>query len=129
MRTGINPDGVQLPGPAYSQVVISGDLVYTSGQVARDVDGSYGDSVNDMESQTRRTFENIRVCLAAAGCTFDDVMKVSTFLGKNQYFSEYDRIYREFFSEPYPARTTVAVEFDDNTMLEVDVVARKPGAS
>ncbi len=127
MRNGINPEGVQIPGPAYSQVVVSGDMVYTSGQVARDIHGSYGEFSHDIEGQTRRTFENIRTCLAAAGCTLDDVMKVSTFLGKNEYFPAYDRVYREFFNEPYPARTTVAVEFDDNTMLEVDVVARKPG--
>lgn len=124
MKTAINPSGVATPRPAYSQVVVSGELVYTSGQVGRDEDHRFVS--DDVEQQARKTFENVRTCLAAAGCTMDDVIKVSTFLGDNAYFQTYDRVYREFFSEPFPARTTVAVEFDDETLLEVDVVARKP---
>ena len=126
MRNGINPTGLETPEPAYSQVVISDGLVYTSGQVGRDENSVFvGD---DVESQTRKALENIETALAAAGCTMDDVLKVSTFLGDNSYFRSYDTVYREFFTPPYPARTTVAVEFDDRTLLEIDVVARQPAA-
>jgi 2-iminobutanoate/2-iminopropanoate deaminase len=58
----------------------------------------------------------------------NDVLKVTTFLGDSSYVEAYDGFYREFFSAPYPARTTVAVEFDDETLLEIDVVARKPSS-
>jgi 2-iminobutanoate/2-iminopropanoate deaminase len=124
VRQGINPPGLQVPGPAYSQVVVSGDLVYTSGQVGRDEHGVFVS--DEVEAQTRKALENIRTALEAVGCSMDDVIKVSTFLGDNRYFRAYDAVYREFFSAPYPARTTVAVEFDDQTLLEIDVVARKP---
>ena len=124
MRDGINPDTLQTPGPAYSQVVVSGDLVYTSGQVGRDRDGVFVS--DEVPAQTRKALDNIRVALEAVGCSMDDVLKVSTFLGDNSYFRAYDQVYREFFTPPYPARTTVAVEFDDETLLEIDVVARKP---
>jgi 2-iminobutanoate/2-iminopropanoate deaminase len=124
VKIAINPSALATPRPAYSQVVVSGDLVYTSGQVGRDEHHVFVS--DDVEGQARKTFENIRAALAAAGCTMDDVIKVSTFLGDNSYFKTYDQVYREYFAEPYPARTTVAVEFDDETLLEVDVVARKP---
>jgi 2-iminobutanoate/2-iminopropanoate deaminase len=122
-RDGRNPGGLAVPKPAYSHVVVSGDLVYTSGQVGRDESGRF---VSDqIEEQTRKTLENLRTCLAAAGCTLDDVVKVNTFLGKNEFFPVYDRVYREFFAEPFPARTTVAVSFEDETLIEIDAVARR----
>jgi 2-iminobutanoate/2-iminopropanoate deaminase len=126
MRVGINPPGLETPGPAYSQVVISGDLVWTSGQVGRDDRHVFVST--DISEQTRKALENIRTALAAADCTMDDVLKVTTFLGDNSYFKAYDAVYREFFCEPYPARTTVATVFDDETLLEIDVVARKPSS-
>jgi 2-iminobutanoate/2-iminopropanoate deaminase len=126
LREGINPPGLETPGPAYSQVAVSGDLVWTSGQVGRDEDHTFVSA--DVGEQTRKALDNIRTALAAAGCTMNDVLKVTTFLGDNSYFKAYDGVYREFFSAPYPARTTVAVEFDDETLLEIDVVARKPSS-
>jgi 2-iminobutanoate/2-iminopropanoate deaminase len=125
MRHGYNPETVEKPGAGYSQVVISGDLVYTSGQCARDVNLVHVGS--DIETQTRQTIRNIELLLESAGCSLDDVIKVTTFLGDNSYFRGYDKIYRELFNQPYPVRTTVAVEFDDATLIEMDVVARRPG--
>jgi 2-iminobutanoate/2-iminopropanoate deaminase len=105
--------------------VISGGLVYTSGQCARDVNLKHvGD---DIETQTRQTIRNIELLLESAGCTLDDVIKVTTFLGDNSYFRGYDKVYRELFKQPYPVRTTVATVFDDASLIEMDVVARRPG--
>jgi enamine deaminase RidA (YjgF/YER057c/UK114 family) len=123
MRQGHNPDQLPVPRPAYSQVVVSGDLVFTSGQVGRDATYTFAQGV---EAQTRKALENIRTCLAEVGCSMDDVMKVSTFLGRNEFFETYDRVYREFFDKPYPARTTVATIFEDETLIEIDVMARTP---
>jgi 2-iminobutanoate/2-iminopropanoate deaminase len=124
MRAGLNPQGVATPVPAYSQVVISGGLVWTSGQVGKDEHSVFVS--DEIEGQTRQALENVRTCLAAAGCGMADVIKVSTFLGKSEFFQTYDRVYREFFDAPFPARTTVTVEFDDGTLIEIDALAQKP---
>ena len=121
-RDAIQPDNLITPKPAYSPVIISGDLVYTSGQVGKDLSGTF--VADEIVGQARKTLENLGACLEAAGCSYADVLKVSTFLANNADFSAYDAVYREFFDPPYPARTTVAVNFDDGTLIEIDAVAR-----
>ena len=122
-RTAVQPDGLVVPKPAYSPVVISQDLVYTSGQVGKDISGSFVS--DEIVGQARKALANVGACLEAAGCGFEDVLKVSTFLANNADFGAYDQVYREFFDAPFPARTTVAVDFDDGTLIEIDAVARK----
>ena len=70
-RQALQPDGMAAPKPPFSPVVVSGDLVYTAGQVAHDAEGSL--VAGGIEEQTRQTLENVRACLEAAGCTLDDV--------------------------------------------------------
>lgn len=120
MRKTLQPDGVADPKPAYSPVVIAGDFVYTSGQVGRDIDYKYADG---FEAQLRQTFENVRACLKAAGASLDDVVQLNGFITKASDFPEYDRIYREYLTEPFPARTTLFTDFEDQTLIEVAVVA------
>ena len=75
-REAIQPSDVATPKAPYSPVVVSGDHVFTAGQVAFDENGDLVGS--DVASQTRRALENLRSCLEAAGGTLDDVVKVST---------------------------------------------------
>jgi 2-iminobutanoate/2-iminopropanoate deaminase len=110
------------PKPPYSPVVVSGDLVYTAGQIAHDADGSL--VAGGIEEQTRQTLENVRTCLEAAGCTLDDVIKVTAFLADLGDFDGYNRVYREFFSEPYPARTSVQAGLPPDVLVEIEAVAR-----
>jgi 2-iminobutanoate/2-iminopropanoate deaminase len=112
-----------MPTPPYSPVVISGDFVYTAGQVAHDAEGSL--VAGGIEEQTRRTLENVRTCLEAAGCTLDDVMKVNAFLADLSDFDGYNRVYGEFFAEPYPARTSVQVGLPAGMLVEIEAVARR----
>jgi 2-iminobutanoate/2-iminopropanoate deaminase len=111
------------PKPPYSPVVISGDLVYTAGQVAHDAEGSL--VAGGIEEQTRQTLENVRACLEAAGCTLDDVMKVNAFLADLGDFDGYNSVYREFFAEPYPARTSVQAGLPPGILVEIEAVARR----
>ena len=91
------------PKPPYSPVVVSGDTVYTAGQIANDADGNLVEG--GIEEQTRQTLVNLRTCLEAAGCTLDDVVKVNAFLADLGDFAGYNEVYTEFFDAPYPARS------------------------
>jgi 2-iminobutanoate/2-iminopropanoate deaminase len=122
-RQALQPDGMAAPKPPYSPVVISGDLVYTAGQVAHDAGGAL--VAGGIEEQTRQTLENVRMCLEAAGCTLDDVTKVTAFLADLGDFEGYNRVYREFFSEPYPARTSVQAGLPPDVLVEIEAVARR----
>jgi 2-iminobutanoate/2-iminopropanoate deaminase len=123
MNGPIQPDGVARPSSPYSPVVVSGDLVYTAGQIGADASGAVvGD---DIESQCRQALTNLRLCLEAAGCQLADVIKVNGYLVNLDHFPVYNEIYREFFGEPYPARTTVGAALAPGLLVEVEAVARK----
>jgi 2-iminobutanoate/2-iminopropanoate deaminase len=98
----------------------------TSGQVAYARERALVSG--DMEDQTRQVFVNLRLCLEAAGCGLDDVIKVNAFLTDLGNFETFNRLYREAFSEPYPARTTVQAGLGPGVLLEVEAVARRPHA-
>jgi 2-iminobutanoate/2-iminopropanoate deaminase len=124
-RHAIQPPDLATPTAPYSPVVVSGDHVYTAGQVAFDDTGAVvGDG---MEAQTRQALTNVRSCLVAAGCTLDDVVKVNAYLADLADFDAYNAVYREFFTEPYPVRTTVQAGLPPGLLVEIEAVARRPG--
>jgi 2-iminobutanoate/2-iminopropanoate deaminase len=112
-----------VPKAPYSPVVVSGDLVYTAGQVGFDEQGDL--VAGGIEAQTRRTLENLTACLGAGGCTLDDVIKVNAYLDDLSLFDGFNGVYREFFREPYPARTTVGVALPGGILVEIEAVARR----
>ena len=121
-RSTPQPEGVAVPKAPYSPVVVSGDLVYTAGQVGFD---ERGDVVaGGIEAQTQRTLENLTACLRAAGCELGDVLKVNAYLADLGDFEGFNRVYREFFDEPYPARTTVGASLPSTLLVEIEAVAR-----
>jgi 2-iminobutanoate/2-iminopropanoate deaminase len=121
----IHPDGLARPVPPFSPVVESGNLVFTAGQVAHDADGNLIEG--GIEEQTRRTIENVRTCLEAAGCGLGDVLKISAFLADLGDFAAFNAVYRDYFAEPYPVRTTVGVSLPGGILVELDAIARRPG--
>jgi 2-iminobutanoate/2-iminopropanoate deaminase len=126
MDGAIQPEGLARPKPPYSPVVVSGDLVLTAGQVGFDESGEL--VAADIAGQCRRVLENVRTCLRAAGCELSDVLKVTAFLADLGDFAVYNDVYREFFAEPYPARTTVAVSLPPGILVEIEAVARRRSA-
>jgi 2-iminobutanoate/2-iminopropanoate deaminase len=125
-RNALQPDDVAVPAAPYSPVVVSDDLVVTAGQVAFDRDGKIVS--DEIEAQTRQVLENLGKCLRAAGCDFSDVIKVNAFLTDLGNFETFNNLYRDYFFEPYPVRTTVQVGLAPGLLVEVEAVARRPSA-
>ena len=83
-----------------------------------------------MAIQTRRVFDNLREVLRAAGGSLDDVVKVNVYLASMQDFTAMNEAYAEVFTEPFPARTTVAVAgLPLGAQVEIEVIAAIEGAT
>jgi 2-iminobutanoate/2-iminopropanoate deaminase len=122
-RDARQPKGIATPRFPYSPVVFAGEFVYTAGQVAHDETGTLVEG--GIEEQTRRVLDNVGLCLAAVGCSMDDVVKVTAFLADLGDFEAFNGVYAERFSEPYPARSTVGVTLPAGLLVEIEVVARR----
>ena len=116
-RQAFQPEDMAKPKLPYSPVVVSGDTVWTAGQIAR--------GGGDIRAQTREALGNVRTCLEAAGCTMDDVVKVNAYLADLGHLAGYNEVYREFFDEPYPARSSVQAGLPPRVLVEIEVVARR----
>ena len=109
-------------GP-YSQAIRVGNLVFTSGQIP--IDPATGTLVEGgITEQTRQSLANVKAILAEAGLTMDNVLKTTVFLADMNDFADMNAVYAEFFSEPYPARSAVAVKtLPKGALVEIEVVA------
>ena len=97
----------QAIGP-YSQAVKAGNLMFISGQIP--LDPETGDLVSkSIEDQAKQVLENVKSICEAAGCSLDDIVKISIFLTDLSNFAVVNDMMKEYFSEPYPARATVEV--------------------
>ena len=123
-RDARQPEGLARPTAPYSPVVVSGDHVFTAGQVAFDAGGAT--VPGGIEEQTRQVFANLRLCLDSAGCSLDDVVKINAYLSDLADFEDYNAVYSEMFSEPFPARTTVQAGLVPGLLVEVEAIARRP---
>ena len=102
-------DRAPVPGSGYSQALRIGNFVVTSGYLGTHPDGS-GLVSGGFEAEVRQALENIGAVLAAAGCTFADVIRTNVSLTEIDRFAEMDRIYRDYFSAPWPTRNTIGVK-------------------
>lgn len=125
MRHPVEPEGVPAPQGSYSSAIVSGDLIYTSGQAGFDSDGNL--VAEDVGAQTLQTLDNLDAVLAAAGSGLEHVLKVTVHLADIGLFADYDAAYRSRMPQPFPARTTVASGMDEGILVEIDVVARPAG--
>ncbi|GAA4655711.1 RidA family protein [Arthrobacter cryoconiti] len=115
----------QAPQPAgpYSQGVEANGFFYTAGFGPQDpATGAVPDTAAD---QTRQVLRNVQTILAERGLTMDDCVKTTVHLANLADFTEFNEAYKEFFSEPYPVRTTVGSQLA-NILVEIDVVAVVP---
>jgi 2-iminobutanoate/2-iminopropanoate deaminase len=109
-------------GP-YSPAVRAGQLVFLSGQVP--MDPATGNLIEgDLAAQTRRVLDNLGALLTAAGLSFANVVRTTVFLADMNDFAAMNSVYATFFSEPYPARSTVQVSrLPKDARIEIDLIA------
>ena len=119
----VQPAGVATPAAPYSPAIVSGDLVMLSGQVPFTPAGELVGE--DFHEQAHRVLQNTGECLRAAGCGFEDVIKVAAYLSDLSDFEAFNEVYAEYFSPPYPARTTVQAGLY-GFKVELDATARPP---
>jgi 2-iminobutanoate/2-iminopropanoate deaminase len=111
-------------GP-YSQAVVAGDLIFTSGQIPLDP-GTQALVPGDIRAQTERVMENLAAVLKAAGAGFENVVKATIFVADLGDFAIVNEIYGKRFPKSPPARSTVQVAaLPKGARVEIDLIARK----
>jgi 2-iminobutanoate/2-iminopropanoate deaminase len=113
-------------GP-YSQAIVSGGLVFASGQIP--IDPASGKLVEgDIEAQAERVLDNLRAVLEAAGSSLDHVVRASVYLVDLSVFPRVNAVYARYFTaDPKPARTTVQVAaLPLGARVEIDAIATLP---
>ncbi len=122
----ITPPGCPVPHGPYSPAVRAGDFIYVSGQAAVDpVTQAW--TFGDIQHETRRTLENIKLILSGCGAEMADVVKCTVFLKDGRDFAAMNEVYTEFFGQAKPARSTVEVRFANADMkIEIEAIAYRP---
>lgn len=112
----------QAVGP-YSQAIKFGNLVFCAGQIGTDPETNIlvGD---DIKSQTKQAFENMRNVLTGAGSSLDNVLKMNVYLKNMDDFAVMNEIYAAYYKKPYPARATVEVaRLPKGALVEIECTA------
>lgn len=119
IRTTKAPSAI---GP-YSQAIQVGNIIYTSGQIP--IDPATGSFVEgSIKEQTRQSLLNVKAILEEVGLTMGNVVKTTVFMADMNDFADMNAVYAEFFAEPYPARSAVAVKtLPKGALVEIEVVA------
>ena len=123
MRQAVTtPSAPPAIGP-YSQAIRAGSLLFVSGQIP--LDPKTGTLVEgDLATQTHRVFQNLEAILAAAGATFDNVVRTTVYLVDMNDFPTMNEVYGTYFTSPAPARATVqAARLPKDARVEIDLIA------
>ena len=109
MKKIITTSKAPAPIGPYNQAVLSGNMLYTSGQIAINPETNALE-IDDLEHETQLVMENLKAILSEAGMTFDNVIKTSIFISDMNNFSRINAVYGRYFDpETAPARETVEV--------------------
>jgi 2-iminobutanoate/2-iminopropanoate deaminase len=117
---------VEKPNPNLSLATKFGNLVFVAGQTGRHP--ATGEIGRDIREQTRNTLERIKVILAAAGTSLDNVLSAMTHLTRREDLAAYNEEYAKYFPTDKPARTTVTVASlnSPELLIEITVIACIP---
>jgi 2-iminobutanoate/2-iminopropanoate deaminase len=124
-RHAVTTSGAPAAIGPYSQGIVSGDLIFCSGQLG--LDPATGDLVEGgVEAQTERALRNLASVLDAAGASIADVVKTTVFLADIDDFAAVNAVYARHMPDPAPARSTFAVgALPKGGLVEIEAIARR----
>jgi 2-iminobutanoate/2-iminopropanoate deaminase len=122
-RKVLTGDAPRPVGP-YSQAIVAGNTIYVAGQGPMNPKSGKIE-VTTFEEQAEQTFENVKAIVEAAGSSLGNVVRVNVYLADLNDFSKMNEIYRRYFKEDFPARTTIGASLLLNMLIEVDCIAVK----
>ncbi|WP_053978084.1 RidA family protein [Mangrovimonas xylaniphaga] len=126
MKTIINTPKAPAPIGPYNQAVLTGNTLYTSGQIALNPD-TMELVMDDIQTETKQVMENLKAVLEAADMSFENVIKSSIFISDMDNFSKINEVYGAYFDEATaPARETVQVaKLPKAVNVEISMIAVK----
>jgi 2-iminobutanoate/2-iminopropanoate deaminase len=125
MRKPVVTDNAPRPVGPYSQAIIDGDTIYVAGQGPGNPQTGQLE-LGDVPSQTRRTLDNLKAILEAAGSSLDKVLRCNVYLKDINDFQAMNQVYATYFSAPHPARTTIqAGALPGGISVEIDCIAKR----
>jgi 2-iminobutanoate/2-iminopropanoate deaminase len=123
MKETVKTQNAPEPLGPYSQGVKAGNLLFVSGQGPINPRTGKIDET-DIDAQTRQTLQNVKAIVEASGFSLQDIVKVSIFLKRASDFQKMNEIYKTFFQQNPPTRTTVQADFvTPNMLIEIDAIA------
>jgi 2-iminobutanoate/2-iminopropanoate deaminase len=124
-KQAVRPARGPKPVGPYSPAIAYGDLVFVSGQGPGNPDTGKIEK-GDVASEMKIVMENLRLLLEAAGSGLDRVLKTTVYLANMDDFARMNDIYKTYFSEPYPARTTIqAARLPMGINVEIEAIAAR----
>ena len=122
MKKQIKSKKAPQPIGPYSQAIKHGNMVFISGQIA--IDPKTNKIItNNIIEETKMVFQNIDNILNECDCDFNNIVKCSIFLSDMKFFESVNKVYSSYFTEPYPARETIAVKLPKNVNVEISAIA------
>lgn len=111
------------PVGAYSQAIVTNlGRIYISSQMPMNPETK--EIPDSIEEQTMQVLINIKNILSEGNFSIDDVVKVTVYIHDQNKFKQFNNIYKNFFKEPYPARTVIRCDLEDE-LIEMDIIAEK----
>ena len=122
MKKQIKSKKAPQPIGPYSQAIKHGNMVFISGQIA--IDPKTNKIItNNIIEETKMVFQNIDNILKECDCDFNNIVKCSIFLSDMKFFESVNKVYSSYFTEPYPARETIAEKLPKNVNVEISAIA------
>ncbi len=123
MKRIINTANAPAPIGPYNQAVLSGDMLFISGQIAL-IPGTPDLANTDIAAEANQVMKNLSAILTEAGMDFSNVVKTTIFLSDMDLFAAVNEVYGSYFTSDHPARETVAVKgLPKNVNVEISMIA------
>ncbi len=120
----IRSDNAPRPAGPYSQGILAEKFLFVAGQTG--LDPKSGKLPEGVTAQTRQTLENVKAIVEAAGAKLDDVVRVGVYLRDIQDFGAMNEVYKGYFSQNQPARSTIQAALVGQYLVEIDCIVLKP---